>query len=101
MSIMDIQDRIKFLFESKRITQSQLARDLNISRVTVNKWISKENAFGLESAKKLLTYFPDLNARWLLLGEGEMFESKNYELKNEVSALVADEMKKYDISKKI
>lgn len=97
---MNIRERIKFLFEKKNITQAQLARELNISRVTVNKWISTENAFGIESVRKLLTYFPDLNARWLILGEGDMLNTKSYSIKNEVSTLVADEIKKYDLSKK-
>ncbi len=96
---MTIRERIKYLFEEKNISQAQIARDLNISRVTVNKWISTENAFGIESVRKLLTYFPDLNARWLILGEGNMLDTKNYSLKNDISSMVAEELKKYKLPK--
>lgn len=100
---MGIKERVNELLTIKKLSQSALADGLGLSRATVNQWLKRENSFGLESVRKLLIYFPDLNARWLILGEGEMLETSanaNYELKSEVAKMVADELKEYGFDKK-
>lgn len=51
--------------------QAEFALMLGWRPQYLTKLINGEN-FGLTPALKLLEVFPELNARWLLLGEGEM-----------------------------
>lgn len=99
---MTINERIRLLLEKKTITQAQLSRDLGVNKVSVNQWLSPNGSVGLDTVIKLLTKFEDLNARWLILGEGEMLETPaqpTYELRNEIAKMVADELKEYGIKK--
>lgn len=94
---MTINERIQALIDAKKMTQSSLASDLKLTRVTVNQWCKIGGSVGIDTVVKLLTRFSDLNARWLILGTGEMFDKTpiDYDLKKEVSKMVAEEMEKY------
>lgn len=98
-----MKERIRILIESQKITKAQLSRDLGVSPVAISKWLNKDNAFGIESLKKLLIRFPNLNARWLILGTGEMFESEaqnENELTTIIDSRVEEILKKYNLTKK-
>jgi len=69
---MSLNHRIKLLIKSKNISQSELARKLDVTRGSVNQWLSGKQIPGHKPLMKMFELFPDISADWLLLGRGEM-----------------------------
>jgi len=60
---------------------SEFADTIGIQRSNITHVLHERNKPGLQFITKILESFPDINAKWLLTGEGEMIE------KSESSAL--------------
>ena len=58
--------------------QTELAAMLGWSPQYVAKLLRGEN-FGLQPVLTIVTAFPEINARWLLTGQGDMIENKKYD----------------------
>ena len=58
----------------KSITAGELAVLLDVQRSNISHILNGRNKPGAAFIEKFLLSFPDLNARWLLTGEGEMIE---------------------------
>lgn len=69
-----MKDRIKQYIEHKGITAGELAVMLDVQRSNISHILNGRNKPGASFIEKLLLTFPDLNARWLLTGAGEMME---------------------------
>lgn len=67
-----MKDRIKKYMEFKRISPSELADIIGVQRSNVSHVLSGRNNPGSSFIEKLLQAYPELNARWLMLGEGDM-----------------------------
>lgn len=77
--------------------QNEFAAIMGWNPTYLTKLIKGDN-FGLTPVVALLEKFPEISARWLLLGQGDMFEvSKLFSLQREVFAQVQAilEMEKY------
>ncbi|WP_303922615.1 helix-turn-helix domain-containing protein [Draconibacterium sediminis] len=71
-----MKDRIKNFIEVKGISAGELAAVLDVQRSNISHILNGRNKPGASFIEKLLLEFPDLNARWLLTGEGDMFSSQ-------------------------
>lgn len=69
-----MKDRIKQYIEIKGITAGELAVMLDVQRSNISHILNGRNKPGAALIEKLLITFPDLNARWLLTGKGNMTE---------------------------
>lgn len=69
-----MKDRIKQYIEFKGITAGELAVMLDVQRSNISHILNGRNKPGAALIEKLLITFPDLNARWLLTGKGNMTE---------------------------
>lgn len=69
-----MKDRIKHYIEHKGISAGELAVLLDVQRSNISHILNGRNKPGAVFIEKLLIAFPDLNARWLLTGEGLMTE---------------------------
>ena len=78
-----MKDRIKQYMDYKSISAGELATLLEVQRSNISHILNGRNKPGAAFIEKLLVSFPDLNARWLLTGEGEMTESKPQVIKTE------------------
>jgi len=58
--------------EYKSISAGELATQLEVQRSNISHVLNGRNMPGAAFIEKLLLSFPDLNARWLLTGSGEM-----------------------------
>ncbi|MCL1933287.1 MAG: hypothetical protein FWF53_05715 [Candidatus Azobacteroides sp.] len=58
--------------------QTEFAALVGWSPQYIAKLLRGEN-FGLQPALTLILKFPEINARWLLTGQGDMFENKKYD----------------------
>ena len=67
-----MKDRIKEYMDYKSITAGELANILEVQRSNISHVLNGRNKPGASFIEKLLISFPDLNARWLMTGEGEM-----------------------------
>ena len=57
--------------------QTELAELLGWKPQYLAKLLKGEN-FGLQPVLAIVTQFPEINARWLLTGEGDMIENRKY-----------------------
>ena len=67
-----MKDRIKNYMEHKGISPGELATLLEVQRSNISHILNGRNMPGASFIEKFLISFPDLNARWLLTGVGEM-----------------------------
>ena len=69
-----MEDRIKKFMEYKGISPSELADSIGVQRSNVTHVIKGRNKPSFQFIEKLLQIYPEINAKWLLLGEGNMVE---------------------------
>ena len=72
-----MKDRIKKYMEYKEFSAGELANLLEVQRSNISHVLNGRNMPGALFIEKLLINFPDLNARWLLTGFGEMIMNNN------------------------
>jgi transcriptional regulator with XRE-family HTH domain len=66
-----VNERLRFFLDNRHVDQSQLARQLTVNKQTINNWVT-DTSIPMGRISELLVMFSDLNARWLLTGQGEM-----------------------------
>ncbi|MDO8928864.1 MAG: helix-turn-helix transcriptional regulator, partial [Bacteroidota bacterium] len=69
-----MEDRIKKFMEYKGISPSELADAIGVQRSNVTHVLKARNKPSFQFIEKLLQIYPEINAKWLLLGEGIMIE---------------------------
>lgn len=69
-----MEDRIKKFMEYKEISPSELADTIGVQRSNVTHVLKARNKPSFQFIEKLLQIYPEINAKWLLLGEGNMIE---------------------------
>ena len=70
-----MEDRIRKFMEYKGISPSELADSIGVQRSNVTHVLKSRNKPSFQFIEKMLQVYPDLNAKWLLLGAGNMIES--------------------------
>jgi len=70
-----MEDRIRKFMEYKGITPSELADTIGVQRSNVTHVLKSRNKPSFQFIEKMLQVYPDLNAKWLLLGTGPMVEN--------------------------
>ncbi len=69
-----MKERIKQFMDYKGISAGELAAVLEVQRSNISHILNGRNKPGAAFIEKLLLTYHDLNARWLLTGEGDMNE---------------------------
>jgi transcriptional regulator with XRE-family HTH domain len=70
-----MEERIRKFIEFKGISPSELADEIGVQRSNVTHVLKARNKPSFQFIEKLLQAYPELNAKWLLLGTGNMTES--------------------------
>jgi transcriptional regulator with XRE-family HTH domain len=70
-----MEERIKTFMEYKGISSSELADSIGVQRSNVTHVLKARNKPSFQFIEKMLQIYPDLNAKWLLLGTGNMVET--------------------------
>lgn len=73
--------------EYKDISAGELAALLEVQRSNISHILNGRNMPGAAFIEKLLISFPDMDARWLITGEGEMLTGENSPVVKEVEQL--------------
>ena len=70
---MTVSQRLGNFIEHEGITQSDLSRMLNVHRSAISNWFNeKAERVPPQKIIMIIEKFRNLNARWLITGEGEM-----------------------------
>ncbi len=69
-----MEERIKTFMKAKGINAAELADTIGVQRSNVSHVLNGRNKPGFSFIEKLLHAYPDLNARWLLIGSEEMLK---------------------------
>ena len=77
-----MKERIQQFIDTKGISAGELATLLEVQRSNISHILNGRNKPGASLLEKMLTVFPDLNARWLLTGEGNMMEKNVFSESN-------------------
>ena len=72
-----MEERIKTFMKAKGINAAELADTIGVQRSNVSHVLNGRNKPGFSFIEKLLHAYPDLNARWLLIGGEEMLKKAN------------------------
>lgn len=73
----ELNKRMVMLFDKLGYRKSEYAEKLNVGPAVISHIYSFRNKPGVELIQSLLAAFPEINERWLLLGEGEMLKTDN------------------------
>lgn len=73
-----MKKRFLEILKCKKLSSSQFADKINVSNSAVSHIINGRNKPSLEIIQNILIKFPDINPRWLILGEGEIFSVNQY-----------------------
>lgn len=76
LHLYGMKDRIKHLMDYKKLSAAELADLIGVQRSNVSHVINGRNNPSSVFIEKLLLTFPDLNARWLITGEGLMLDEE-------------------------
>jgi len=69
-----MKDRLIQLLDLEQLTPSKFADIIGVQRSSVSHVISGRNNPSFDFIQKTLRAFPGLNAEWLILGKGTMYE---------------------------
>lgn len=72
-----MNSRIKQFMEHKGISSSELADTIGVQRSNVTHVLHGRNKPSFQFISKLLETYPEINAKWLIMGSGNMLENQN------------------------
>jgi hypothetical protein len=74
----NFEKRLALLLYKLELTPTKFANEIQEDKSKISKYLKGSYRPGMDAITKILLRFPNLNARWLLLGDGEMWwdESK-------------------------
>ncbi len=72
-----MKDRIKQIMDSENMTSAQFADSLQIGRAVISHILNGRNNPSLDVVTRILTELPQINADWLLSGNGTMYKNQN------------------------
>lgn len=77
---MTINQRVAHFFRVKKITQTEFSDKTGYSRGNIVNIIQGKTAVPkIDLVQAFLIYYPEINIRWLLLGEEPMILEENYQ----------------------
>lgn len=69
-----MKDRIQKIIEEENMSPSRFADEVGLNRPAVSHILNGRNNPGLEALQKILNRFPNINAAWLITGNGNMYD---------------------------
>lgn len=70
-----MEDRIRKFMEYKGISPSELADSIGVQRSNVTHVLKARNKPSFQFIEKMLQIYPELDAKWLMLGTGNMVDT--------------------------
>ncbi len=85
-----IGSRLKKVLEFKGMSYTEFALKSEIHYNSVTRMLNSDMAMNSKTLSKIFSIFPDLNTRYLITGEGEMFKNESENIEE-----VAEEKQEY------
>lgn len=85
-----MKERIKKIIEAKNLMPSSFADEVGINRPALSHILSGRNNPSLDALQHILTRYPEINADWLIMGKGIMYNSENFDGEMESSSLFSE-----------
>jgi len=76
-----LNQRLIEFVKKQGIDEPSIYKRIGASRQTWSHWINNETAIPLQKVQRIIGLFPQLNARWLMTGEGIIDEKNQVGLK--------------------
>jgi transcriptional regulator with XRE-family HTH domain len=76
-----MKERLVLLLKAEGLTNSQFASKLDIQRSNITHIIEGRSKPGFVFMEKLAAEFPNVNIRWFITGQGEMYVTNDKEMK--------------------
>jgi transcriptional regulator with XRE-family HTH domain len=76
MKEVETSQRVRQWMQANRFAGKELAEWAGISKSAVSQVLTGKTGISLKSIQNILEHHKELNARWLLTGEGEMYYKK-------------------------
>jgi len=70
-----MRERIQKIIDAEKITAAEFADMIGVQRSNVSHVLNGRNNPGFSFIQKILETFPNVNSRWLLTGEGELYNN--------------------------
>ena len=74
-----VNQRLALFLESRKISQADYRLVVGVRKQQVSDWLTFKIDVPDKHIFKTIEMYPELNARWLLTGEGDMIEGGNSE----------------------
>ncbi len=71
--MIELKDRIKQLMVAQKLSQQEFAEKLKISPASLSSIFNDRTKPTINHVEAVMSSFPNINLRWLMAGEGEMF----------------------------
>ena len=84
---MTVNQTIEILLKNKKLTQQEFGIQLGVTKQTINNWVTGVVQIPTKHIITILNLYPELNARWLLTGAGEMGEIEKSTIEESKNAL--------------
>ncbi len=85
---MYISDRIELLIRENELSSSAFADRVGVQRSNISHILSGRNKPGLDLLQKILKNFPEVNANWLITGQGEVFQQAQLNSAVEIEKII-------------
>jgi transcriptional regulator with XRE-family HTH domain len=72
-----MRTRIEQFIESEKLTAAEFADIIGVQRSSVSHVLKGRNNPGFSFIQKILESYPAINSRWLLTGNGPMYDNKS------------------------
>jgi transcriptional regulator with XRE-family HTH domain len=97
-----LRERLNQFLLEKNLSQSEFARQTGYHQKNISGFLTGTVKMPkVDLMVALATHFPELNLRWLLLGEGEMINSKTIEIdKNSIQTILEQQGEIFEYIKK-
>lgn len=74
--LLKLEDRLLKLLDTEQLSSSKFADVIGVQRSSVSHILTGRNKPSFDFLQKTLKAFPMLNADWLILAEGDMYEGE-------------------------
>jgi len=71
-----MKERIREILKNENLTSAQFADRIGVQRSSISHILSGRNKPGFDFIQKIITNFPEINAEWLITGNGRIYKQK-------------------------